>query len=229
MIFMDQIVIACETLRDELQSAMRSAGARYDILWIESGLHNYPKKLQSRLQETLDGVTGYGRVLLCFGTCGNAVLDLKTGPFELVLPRVDDCITLLLGSLSARKNINAEHSAYYLTEGWLRGERNLWVEYTYCVDKYGEEQAMDVAKILFGNYRKLALLDAGINDIPEFLQSTKIIADTLGLEQIVLPASTKYIEELLLGPWPPDRFIITQPFSRISDSDLILFEGSGVQ
>ena len=218
---MNECIIACETLKNELSFCMEAANPDRCAIWIESGLHNTPAKLHDRLQKALDNIPSHGRVLLCFGTCGNSVLGLRTGPFELIMPRVDDCITLLLGSASVRERINQEHSAYYLTEGWLRGERNLIVEYNYCVEKYGAEQAKEIAEAIYGHYRTLGLLDTGVGDIASLYDSTKNIADTLGLERMVFPASVDYIRQLLNGPRTPDRFIIKQPFSEIVEDDLI--------
>jgi len=217
---MRHCVIACETLRDELLHAMRLAQRHYEVFWIPSGLHSTPLKLKARLQEALDNLAGFDRVLLCFGTCGNSILGLKLGAFEIILPRVDDCITLLLGSCSRRKKINEEHAAYYLTEGWLRGERNLWAEYQHCIDTYGTKAAESVAEELFGNYRSLALLDTGISSVEDLVESTRIISETFKLKQIVIPTSNEYLAELLTGPWPQDRFIVKAPHSTICHSDL---------
>jgi len=219
---MRHCLVACETLRDELLHAMRLAQVDYEIFWIPSGLHNTPSKLRDTLQETLDNLLGFDRVLLCFGMCGNSVLGLKLGEYETILPRADDCITLLLGSFSRRETINEEHAAYYLTEGWLRGERNLWVEYQYCVDTYGCEVAEDIALEIFGHYRSLALLDTGITRIEDLVRATKTMAETLKLKQIVIPASDEYIVELLTGPWPQERFIVKAPHSVFESSDLLL-------
>ena len=217
--FVNQCIIACETLRTELLYVMQALEIKCDVFWIESGLHNTPKKLHDELQIMLDGITGYERVLLCFGACGNSLLDLRVGSYELIMPRVDDCITLFLGSTKARRDADSQHAAYYMTEGWLYGVRNIWVEYNNCVDRYGKEQAKEIFEMQYKHYRTLALLDTGVGNISGLVCSTKTIADTLGLKQIVLTAGTEYIAQLLLGPWSSDRFIKKKPQSRIESSD----------
>jgi hypothetical protein len=182
--------------------------------------------LHNRLQDALNGVNSCKRVcervLLLFGTCGNAVLDLVAGDFELILPRVDDCISLLFGSVSLRAEFARKHSAYYLTQGWLSGERNLWAEYLHTVKQYGEEQAKEIANELYGNYKTLALLNTGACPINKLINDTKIIADTFSLKQIEVPATTSYIEELISGPWTDERYIIKSPNSKIVFDDLKL-------
>ncbi len=154
-------MIVCETLRDEFLFLYKDIGLKANVKWIESGLHNYTQKLHDRLQEAVDGITDCDRVILVFGRCGDSVLNLKNGNFEMIIPKADDCISLLMGSDERRRDYSKEHAAYYLTEGWIRGERNIWVEYLYSVEKYGEETARSIADMMYCNYRTLALLDAG--------------------------------------------------------------------
>ena len=214
-------VVACKTLEDELELAMKKAGIDFPVIWVESGLHNTPKKLAARLQEILCGIdTNIQRVLLVMGFCGNAIQDLVTINAELVIPRVDDCISLLLGSTQTRIKISEELAAYFLTEGWLRGERNLWEEYQYAQAKYGEEEAQYLAKTMLGNYRTLCLLDSSATPIDALVDKTTIIAETLNLEQKVVLATTSYIEQLLTGPWPDERFIVKAPGEPITLNDL---------
>jgi hypothetical protein len=219
---MNECVIACETLRDELQFVMAKTNTKMPAFWIESGLHNVPNKLHTRLQEALDRSAGYQRVYFLFGTCGNSVLGLKTGGFELIMPRVDDCISLLIGHREKREEIARAHAAYFLTEGWLRGERNMWVEYQYSVKKFGKAQAEEIIKLMYGHYRTLGLLDTQVNPVDRLVDATKTIAETFNLTQQVIPATTAYIDELLRGPWPASRFIVKAPYSEIQPSDILL-------
>ena len=161
-------------------------------------------------------------MLLLFGTCGNSLVGIKAGDFELVLPRVDDCISLLIGSPKKRVDISAEKAAYFLTEGWMRGERNIWVEYQHSLDVYGEEMAQEICDMLYGHYRTLGLLDTGAYPIEPLVAGTVMIADTIGLEQEVIPAGVGYIEDLLRGPWSPDRFVVKGPHEAFSSKDLVI-------
>ena len=86
---------------------MARVGCDYPVLWLESGLHNWPDKLQNRIQELLDQCQSYDTVLLAMSFCGNSVAGLETRDFQLVIPRSDDCITLLLGSLTRRQEAKA--------------------------------------------------------------------------------------------------------------------------
>jgi hypothetical protein len=191
----------------------------YPVIWIESGLHNFPEKLRSRLQEMLDEVTGYDRILMGFGFCGNAVAGLRTGNFEMILPRADDCIALLLGSGDIKKQYER---TYFLTKGWLDGEKNIWWEYQYTINKYGPETGKEIFSIMLKNYKKLGVLDTGAYDIDAVRALTEEIAKELELEHMVLPATTDYLKSLLTGPWPEDRFLIIPPYHQIRTSQLTI-------
>ena len=46
---MEPIIIGCKTIEQELLTAMARQSCRWDVLWLESGLHNWPKKLNRRV------------------------------------------------------------------------------------------------------------------------------------------------------------------------------------
>ena len=220
---MKTAVIACKTIEDELRWAMERTGADYPVVWLEQGLHNVPEKLKSAVQTALDDV-GAQRVLLAMGFCGNAIRGLRVPVGELIIPRVDDCISLLLGSVKRRLEVSREYSAYFFTEGWLRGERNIWVEHQHMLETYGEELTEELEKSMFGHYKTLGLLDCGIKPVEPLVEGTKMIADGLHLTQQVIPASAKYLEDLLTGPWSAERFLTLRGVEEITEETLTLPE-----
>ena len=224
---MNTVVLACETIRDELEFAVKLTGSDYEIIWVESGLHNNPDKLRTYIQSRLDSISDRSRVLMAFGSCGNSVVGLKTGNFELIIPRVDDCISLLIGSVKTRMDIGNKGGTYFLTPGWLRGERNLWAEYCYAVEKYGERKADRIMKSMLEHYSYLGLLDTKCYNIAEIMPEIEKIAEKLKLTQVIIPASVDYLCDLLtacrpLGSWDEERFLVIPPNSTINDFQLLL-------
>ncbi len=71
---MSNIIVACETLKDELQKAMYLTGCQYPIEWIDSEYHNFPDRLREKLQEKIDSIENIDNILLLFGCCGNALV-----------------------------------------------------------------------------------------------------------------------------------------------------------
>ena len=220
---MKTAVIACKTLEDELNHAMEQTGSDYPVFWLEQGLHNVPQMLCDAVQNALDAA-GAERALLAMGFCGNSLRGMRVPETELIVPRVDDCISLLLGSVKRRLEISREYSAYFFTEGWLRGERNIWVEHQHMLETYGEELTEELEKDMFGHYRTLGLLDCGVKPVEPRVEGTKMIAEGLHLAQRVIPATTQFLADLLTGPWPEERFLTIRGETVITDEDLILPE-----
>lgn len=214
---MKKTVIACRTLERELTKAMD--GQKWDVRWLESGLHNTPKVLTKRLQETLDSCEGSDLVLLAMGFCGNAVVGLRSGNFSLILPRVDDCISLVLGGSGIRLSYPA---TYFLTRGWLDGERNLWREYVYTIQRYGESLGNQIFQTMLHSYQTLALIDTGCFDLPAAEMETRQIAEKLNLTYQSIPGTLSYLRQLLNGPWPEEQFIQLSPHSILTGAQCIL-------
>ena len=179
---MASVVLACETLKDEVNRAIEETGTKDTLRWVESGLHNYPDKLRARLQEELDSFDGvYDRVLMAFGFCGNSVHGLRTHNFEMILPKVDDCISLLIGSDKKRAEIGKNNGTYFFTNGWLRGERNIWTEHEYTVNKYGR----DVAKMVMAGNLQLEKLISKRYPLSDFSEAVAYAKKAEGLKTVI--------------------------------------------
>ena len=221
---MKTVVIACKTIEQELLASMKETGCEYPVLWLESGLHNWPDKLRNRIQELLDSCEGCDTVLLAMSFCGNSVVGLETHDFRLVIPRSDDCITLLLGSLQRRQEAKA---TYFLTEGWLKGELNLWKEYQNCLAKYGEKRGKRIFSALLAHYKNLALVDTGCFDRESLEKQVREIAAVLGLEYICLDGTLDHLKQLLIGPWAEECFVLIEPHSTVT-TEMCTLKGSGI-
>ncbi|MCA1959641.1 MAG: DUF1638 domain-containing protein [Desulfomonile sp.] len=214
------VVLACNTIRDELRKAACETDCRHPFIWVESGLHLVPESLRRRLQEELDRIAGVDRVLLAFGFCGNAVAGLTSGSYELILPKVDDCITLLLGSKECREQCFRQGGVYFLTKGWLEGEANIWTEYQSVLARFGPDRTERIYRRMLAHYRTLGLIDTGAYDLTELLPNVRDIAQTLKLEPKVIPGTVDYLKGLLSGPWNKSDYVVIPPFTTVELSHL---------
>ncbi|SPF31477.1 conserved hypothetical protein [Syntrophobacter sp. SbD1] len=217
---MQTVILACNTIRDELEKAASETACPYGFIWIESGLHLVTESLRRRLQEELDRMNGASRVLMAFGLCGNAVAGLKSGSHQLVIPRADDCITLLLGSREDRELCSRQGGIYFLTKGWLEGEVNIWEEYRTVLAKFGPKKTDMIYKKMLAHYKFLGLIDTGAYDLPGLVPHVSEISAALNLELIILKGTDRYLKRLLSGPWDEDHFIIIPPSTTIDLSHL---------
>jgi hypothetical protein len=220
--------VACKTLEDEIKNAIKGTAGDYDIHWIESGLHNYPDKLKSTLQEHIDSITGSDYIVLIFGLCGNALLGLGSKESTLVIPRVDDCISLFLGGNSKRRDGEQAVRAYYLTKGWLRYENNIWKEYSKSIERYGLEKTRSIFKIMLKHYTHLVVIDTGAYNLEDFIEETKEIAEELGLEHKVVPAELDLLNAALNNNWD-QGFALIEPGQKVTLQDMGSCETASLQ
>lgn len=213
----ETVIFACKTISDEVKLAIKKTACSWPVCWLEDNLHNFPDKLRVGMQKALDSLDGCERVLMAFGFCGNAIVGLKTRSFSLVIPRIDDCISLLLGGMERRKELASEQQSIYLTEGWMRSEANIWSEYEYTLKKYGEENAKFIVDAMYGQYDALTVLDTGAYDVPSLEKKGREIAKTFSLEQKTVQGTTSLLERLLLGPWDEERFVVIPPYSEVTE------------
>lgn len=206
-------IIACEMLRPEVESILADTALDYEVIWIEPALHVTPKLLNARLQEVFDTITDCNRVLMPFGDCGGALKGLRTGDFETIIPKVDDCLTLLLGSMQRRMQISGEMPTFYLSLGWIKQKSNIITAYNDMVEKYGEETAKMLSQTMYGNYRRVALIDTGVGDYNELLSYEKTLKDLFGFEKYPIKGTTAYLRNLFSGPWTDGNFTIIPPGS----------------
>ena len=221
---MNCCILSCTSLLDFVKAAQASQGTDYPVFTLDRALHNEPSEMKKAACDTIASLPReYDTVLVSMGFCGGVWHETRFDR-TLVIPRVDDCISLLLGSVQRRLAVSREHAAYFFTEGWLRGERNIWVEHLHMLELYGAELTEELEKDMFGHYKTLGLLDCGIKPVQPLVEGTKMIADGLHLTQQVIPASTQYLCDLLTGPWPPERFLTLRAGQTIGEEDLTLPE-----
>ncbi len=217
---MNSLVIGCRTTENELLAAMEECSCSFPLVWIDARLHNVRAKLKSALQSIVDDSPGFDEILFATGFCGNSIIGLESRDAALVIPRTDDCTSLLLGGC---KNKTKHLDCYFLTEGWLKGSGNIWNEYTRSVKRYGKEKADHIFSVMFAHYRRIALLDTGCYPLEPSLQKAKTIADAFSLSCEVLPAGISYLKELLSGARSPERFLRVPPRAAVTQDMLQIF------
>ncbi len=187
-------VIACHVLQDLLEPHLNGVPAVY----LDYGEHRTPNSMQQALQAAIDAVEQPSIILLGYGLCGNGVVGLKARQHTLVIPRVDDCIALLLGSYERyRAEFARQPATYYLSKGWLECGSEPLKEYREYVGKYGREKAQWLIEQQYHNYTRLALVVATEDDRVQYADYARQVADFLGVNYEELPGSDAFARRLL--------------------------------
>ena len=190
----------------------------YEVL--DFGLHIRPDDLKRALQEAIDAASESAEtIILGFGLCSQAVVGLRANGCTLVVPRVDDCIAIFLGSDRAyRDQQRAEPGSYYLTKGWIEVSDTLLDEYERTVERYGQQRADRMMGVMLRNYTRLAFIDTGQHEQERYREYARGAAERLGLRYEEIPGSDALVIKTLNGPWDDD-FVVARPGETISYLD----------
>jgi hypothetical protein len=210
-------VLACATVIEEMLPLL-PPDVSYEVL--DFGLHVNPLALKQALQGAIDAAAESAHeVILGYGLCSMAVIGLKANGCTLVVPRVDDCIAIFLGSGAAYKQqVYAEPGTYYLTKGWIEVGDTPFTEYERLVEQYGEQRAQRVISQMLKHYTRLALIDTGPADLAHYRAYARDLANRFGLRFEEIPGSTALIQKMLFGPWD-DEFVVVPPGESIRYDD----------
>lgn len=201
-------IIACRVFVEELRSLLPE-DAQIDTL--EMSLHERPRSLRQMLQERIDSSPDCETIILGYGMCGQATVGLCATHSRLVLPKVDDCIGMFLGSRAAyRAQHRQEAGTYFLTKGWIgSGVTTPFSAYDAVRERWGPERAERVRGAMLGHYRRLAFVRTGNDDEPlaEERAQAHAIAERFGLSYDEIEGSRELVYPLLYGPWD-ERFLV---------------------
>lgn len=203
---MTNAIIACETLRDELNLAIQETGCLYPIIWVESDYHNFPDKLRLKLQEEIDKFNNIDNILFAFGSCGNGLVGLKATTAKLIIPKTEDCISMLLSQPGCKYERHKQ--TYFLTRGWMRGSRSIFHEYTYTLKKYGKETTKMLFEEMLKHYKYLMLIDSGAYNLDSCRDAAGELAHNTNLSLILEEGNIWFLKKLLMGPYDDDFIII---------------------
>jgi hypothetical protein len=210
-------VIACATVIEEMLPLL-PPDADYRVL--DFGLHVNPEALKRALQEAVDAWAASAEtILLGYGLCSQAVVGLRTNDCTLVVPKVDDCIAIFLGSGEAYKaQFRTEPGTYYLTKGWIEAGDSPFDEYDSLVEQYGEKKAKWLMGKILKNYTRLALINTGQYELERYRDYSRRTAERFGLRYEEIPGSNTLIKKMLHGP-RNDEFVVARPGETISYLD----------
>lgn len=173
-------LIGCDSTKNEVCSL--GIPETMDFEFLDFNYHGKPDLLHVRLQEIIDQSQDYDLIITTYSRCSNVVVGLLSQQVPLLLPRTHDCISLLLGSNERQLKLLKENpGTYYFSRGWLDYGRTPYAEYLEYVDRFGQEKAADLIKMLYGSYNKAVLIvTLGTKDIEKYREKVRTIADFFG-------------------------------------------------
>lgn len=222
------VILACQVMESMLEGLLPEDLAT-EITYFDYGLHRLPNKMTFTLQDAIDSIEQPSLVVLGYGLCGNGLNGLNAGRHTLLIPRVDDCIALLLGSHHTyMKEFEAVPGTYYLSKGWLESGSHPLKEYAEYKKKYGPEDAAWIMDEQYQHYERLAMVAHNQEDLENYRAEAKEVAafcERWGFRYEEILGSDAYVRRLVEVAATLDKadgdFVIVPPGGEISQNQFI--------
>jgi len=226
-------VIACSSLRPELEMLAADAKTAVTFRHLEMGLHQRSAgALHDALQSAIDEADG-DAVAIGYGLCNGGVLGLKARRLPVVIPRAHDCIGMLLGS-SRRylAQLEAQPGTYFQSAGWLEnapaGGDVRQPDFTFgpnsnvtrerLVERYGEEDAdylLGQFAAFTRHYERLVYIATEGAASARWEAAAKEIAGKHGWTFERLAGDLGWLRRLLDADWNEREFLTLRPGERV--------------
>lgn len=209
-----RVVIACRVMETELDTLLPPDNETVVVRYLDQNLHRTPEKMPGKIQAEIERVADFaGQIVLGYGLCSNGIVGVKALRQDVYIPRVHDCISLLMGSRTRYARAFRERpGAYYLTPGWVVREKDPigMMEKEYA-PKMGRETAEWGIREELKHYTHIVLINTGIGDIPRLRERAKKNAHFLNKEYDEVIGSTAFFQKILFGPYDETEFIRLRP------------------
>lgn len=227
--------LACEVFSRPLYHFAANSPHAVDISLFKRGLHNTPNELNEYLKEQIEAtfVNKYDAILLAYGLCGKATLELHALNIPIVIPKAHDCITLFLGS---RERYNQEFNkipgTYWFTQDSYERQENTGETLplgSYEIDlnknlrndyikKYGKDNAEFLLRTLESwqkHYQRAVVIDTGFGDISKVEEYAKKRAKEHSWQYEKFKGNLEILRKLVFGEWDDD-FLVVDPGKKIT-------------
>jgi len=208
-------ILTCSSLEEFVRRAQERAGTDHPVYTLDKRYHVEPKDMRAVILERLSSLSArHDTLLVAMGFCGGS-WDQVVAPCRIVLPRVDDCVTLLLqrgdGYCANLKQLG--HLYIYEEDP----SQSLMFRVGEDVD---EELAGELIELYFANYHHLDIIDTGLTDCysEAYVERAQAEADRLGLTLDYVPGGIRLLEKLVTGAWD-EQFLVAEPGHRIRHGD----------
>ncbi len=229
-------LIACKALYREISLLTANAEHFVDTTFLRQRYHDTPELLQRTIQEQIDKIDegadpyssqprlglDFDAILIGYGLCSNAVLNLTSKKYPIVIPRTDDCIGLLLGSYARYKEIFDEKpGTYWYTPSWIENayfpseeyDKALLAEYA---EKHGEENAEYILTMEHSmeHYTDFSYIEWERLGFERHKEYARAAAEHYRKNFSVFSGQENFLSDLLRGNHD-DRFLVVPPGKKV--------------
>ena len=208
---MKAILLACSSLAEYLNVAQKKCGTKYPVRYLDRSYHRDPRLMREQILTALAEIPeDYDTILVAMGYCGGSWENVSTER-RIVLPKVDDCVTLLMTVTEEYQVDRKKPGCLYIKERnpEKTSFRRIFDRYTENLD--AEEKAR-IHAAWKETYSGMCIIDTGLWDTYDKTYTESVYADGAWLEADVghVPGGTLLLEKLVSGAWD-EQFAVIEP------------------
>ena len=214
------VILSCTSLKDHVELTQKKLKTEYPVIYLSRLYHRDPAEMREHVISALEGLDPkVDTVLVSMGFCGGSWDKVKV-PCRLVIPRIDDCISLLLQTTDEPVSDLKKPDHLYVKDKDPEKEsfRGIFERMTRDTD---EETKKRYHEDWMRYYHEIDIIETETNDSrrPEYAAAVKKDADWLQADLAYVPGSTHLLEKLISGDWD-EQFMVFGP-GEITGSILI--------
>ncbi|MFR1722154.1 DUF1638 domain-containing protein [Emergencia timonensis] len=216
------IIMTCSSLRRHVDAAQKKENTAYEVYELDSRLHAEPKEMRAAVFEAMENLPEQvDTVLLSMGLCGGSVSE-RPLPVRVVMPKVDDCITLLMHT-DEKWHPNLKRSGHMYLTDTVDSDLSIINIRNRLVERYGEKKGLMVFDIWFESYKSVDIIDTGVYDCysGDYVTRAKANADLIQCPICYVEGSNLLLEKLVSGRWD-HQFLIGEAGDTFREEDFVL-------
>ena len=213
-------VIACRVMEQELNRLLPQCPADISISlrFLDQQLHLSPEKMPAAVQSAIDEAAAWAdEIVLGYGLCSNGIVGVSAAAQNLYVPRVHDCVALLLGSRKAYYKVFRERpGTYFIAPGWVKAQKDpLGLLENEYIPRMGREDALWGIQEELKHYSHIALINTRVCDSADLRRRAKENARFLDKDYMEIKGSPAYFKKILFGPCTEPDFVCLPPGAQV--------------
>ena len=240
-------LLGCSIFKNEVQFLEPRITSELDFYWLPQRLHNKPLDLRRLIHEKIDDIEREGKpydaIVLLYGLCSKGSMGISSKRYRVVIPRVQDCIGMLLGSNERySEHFKKKPGTYWYTKGWIEtgseagdskssipepaGLEGVLDPYRERFLEYRQKFSDEISRYLIHvwdqrwirNYTTVAFINWGMPESGEYRKRAMRNAARMGLEFEQVEGDYSLLLDLLNARWDEKRYIQVEPGQRLMPS-----------
>lgn len=220
------VILACTSLLLHVEAAQERMATRFPVVELDRRFHTEPKQMRSHILKALDDLhADCDTVLVAMGYCGGSWNHIPITR-RVVMPKVDDCITLLLHT-NDTPHTNLKKVGHMYFRDCDTGPYSIESMKEEICRTYGMEFGTSIFGSWFQNYTSADIIDTGVYDCysEEYVADVQKNVDLIRCSLGYVEGSNRILEKLVSGRWD-EQFVILESGREMTEQDFGFSFGS---